>query len=257
MTTVEKPDNELDQEFQENDLCDMNLHECEFWVQIWDVPCTYLTKNTAENLGKGLGRVRKIDVDSKGNIKDKFIRIRVGINVVKPLKRIIKAVMGGKEDEVAKELGVPVELQRFKRQNCTYRPYRPSTYVEENLSVGQLIEVDSTELKIFLEMELGLDSLRVTPPPLTKDDILLFFKLSDPCKEELSYVGRLFVKAWGKPIEILTKLNEMVGYAPHEEIDLYELEDGDIICFQKSLPAKSRQQLRYPDVPSVVKELQI
>lgn len=38
-----------------------------------------------------------------------------------------------------------------------------------------------------------------------------------------SYVGRLFVKSSGKPVEILTKLNEMAGYAPDEEINLYEV----------------------------------
>ena len=37
------------------------------------------------------------------------------------------------------------------------------------------------------------------------------------------YVGRLFVKSSGKPIEILTKLNEMAGFAPDEEIELYEV----------------------------------
>jgi hypothetical protein len=38
-----------------------------------------------------------------------------------------------------------------------------------------------------------------------------------------SFVGRLFVKALGKPSEILTKLNEMVGFSPNEEIELYEV----------------------------------
>lgn len=37
------------------------------------------------------------------------------------------------------------------------------------------------------------------------------------------YVGRLFVKGNGKPFEILTKLNEMAGYPPEEEIELYEV----------------------------------
>lgn len=37
------------------------------------------------------------------------------------------------------------------------------------------------------------------------------------------YVGRLFFKALGKPIEIITKLNAMVGFPPNEEIDLYEV----------------------------------
>jgi hypothetical protein len=42
-----------------------------------------------------------------------------------------------------------------------------------------------------------------------------------------SYVGRLFVKSTGKPAEILSKLNELAGYAPDVEIDLYE------VCIQQ------------------------
>uniref|UniRef100_A0A2N9EUT0 Ubiquitin carboxyl-terminal hydrolase 7 ICP0-binding domain-containing protein n=1 Tax=Fagus sylvatica TaxID=28930 RepID=A0A2N9EUT0_FAGSY len=113
----------------------------------------------------------------------------------------------------------------------------------------------------------------VPPPERTKEDIMLYFKLYDPSKEELRFVGRLFVKGSGKPVEILTKLNEMVGFSADEEIELYEeikfepnimceridkkvtfrgcqLEDGDIICFQKSPKVGSGDQCRYPDVPS-------
>ncbi|KAK9279617.1 hypothetical protein L1049_013296 [Liquidambar formosana] len=185
------------------------------------------------------------------------------------------------KEEVAKEFGIPVQFQRFwlwaKRQNHTYRPNRPLTPQEETHSVGQLREVSNkvhnAELKLFLEVELGLDLRPIPLPDKTKDDILLFFKLYDPEKEELCCVGRLFVKSTGKPVEILKKLNEMAGYAPDEEIDLYEeikfdptvmcepidkkvsfrasqLEDGDIICFQKSHPVESGEQFRYPDVPS-------
>ncbi|XP_050281154.1 ubiquitin C-terminal hydrolase 12-like isoform X25 [Quercus robur] len=182
------------------------------------------------------------------------------------------------KEEVAKELGIPVQFQRFwlwaQRQNNTYRPNRPLTPQEEAQSVGQLREVsnkaNNAELKLFLEVELGQP---VPPPKRTKRDILLFFKLYDPSKEELRYVGRLFVKGSGKPVEILPKLNEMAGFSADEEIELYEeikfeptimceridkkvtfrssqLEDGDIVCFQKSAPVGSSDQCRYPDVPS-------
>ncbi|XP_043711919.1 ubiquitin C-terminal hydrolase 12 isoform X6 [Telopea speciosissima] len=185
------------------------------------------------------------------------------------------------KEEVAKEFGIPVQYQRFwlwaKRQNHTYRPNRPLTHQEEQQSVGQLREVSNkahnAELKLFLELELGLDLRPIPPPDKTKEDILLFFKLYDPKKEELRCVGRIFVKGTGKPVDILTKLNEMAGFAPNEEIELYEeikfepsvmcehidkkltfrssqLEDGDIICFQKSPPVDSDEQYRYPDVPS-------
>jgi ubiquitin carboxyl-terminal hydrolase 7 len=35
-------------------------------------------------------------------------------------------------------------------------------------------------------------------------------------------VGRTFVKGGGKPMDILEKLNEMAGFAPNEEIQLFE-----------------------------------
>lgn len=38
-----------------------------------------------------------------------------------------------------------------------------------------------------------------------------------------SYVGRLFVNSTSKPSEYLTRLNEMAGYDPDEEIGLYEV----------------------------------
>ncbi|KAJ4979070.1 hypothetical protein NE237_009850 [Protea cynaroides] len=184
------------------------------------------------------------------------------------------------KEEVAKEFGIPVQYQRFwlwaKRQNHTYRPNRPLTHQEEQQSVGQLREVSNkahnAELKLYLEVELGPDLRPISPLDKTKEDILLFFKLYDPEKEEFRYVGRIFVKGIGKPVDILTKLNEMAGFSPNEEIELYEeikfeptvmcehidkkltfrssqLEDGDIICFQKSHPVDSDEQYRYPDVP--------
>ncbi|KAG2629395.1 hypothetical protein PVAP13_3KG431800 [Panicum virgatum] len=185
------------------------------------------------------------------------------------------------KEEVAKEYGIPVQFQRFwlwaKRQNHTYRPNRPLTPHEEAQSVGQLREVSNkahnAELKLFLEVELGPELCPIRPPEKSKEDILLFFKLYNAEKEELRFVGRLFVKALGKPSDILTKLNEMAGFSPNEEIELYEeikfepnvmcehidkkltfrssqLEDGDIICFQKAPVPDGDTQVRYPDVPS-------
>ncbi|KAK3000735.1 hypothetical protein RJ639_021934 [Escallonia herrerae] len=158
---------------------------------------------------------------------------------------------------------------------CSFRIQKQMTF---NLfKVGQLREVsnkaNNAELKLFLEVELGQDLRPVPPPEKTKEEILLFFKLYDPLKEELRYVGRLFVKGSGKPAEILAKLNELAGFDPGEEIEIFEeikfepnvmcehidtkltfrgsqLEDGDIICFQKVLQAESNEQCRYPDVPS-------
>eukprot|EP00252_Welwitschia_mirabilis_P016663 TRINITY_DN3688_c0_g3_i1.p1 TRINITY_DN3688_c0_g3~~TRINITY_DN3688_c0_g3_i1.p1 ORF type:complete len:1111 (+),score=262.49 TRINITY_DN3688_c0_g3_i1:336-3668(+) len=184
------------------------------------------------------------------------------------------------KEQVAKEFNIPVQFQRFwfwaKRQNQTYRPNRPLSQHEELLSVGHLREAfnkaNNAELRLFLEVEyLGLRPISL--PEKMKDDILLFFKLYDPEKETIRYVGRSFVKAYGKPLDILQKLNEMAGFPPEEEIELYEeikfepnvmcehvderstfrgsqLEDGDIICFQKVLSREEEERYRFPDVPS-------
>ncbi|XP_010036572.2 ubiquitin carboxyl-terminal hydrolase 12 [Eucalyptus grandis] len=184
------------------------------------------------------------------------------------------------KEEVAREFGVPVQCQRFwfwaKRQNCTYRPYRPLTPQEEAQSVGQLREMpnkaSNAKLKLFLEVELGLVQVPVSPHKKSEEDILIFFKLYNPEKGELRYVGRLFVKTYGRPIEILPRLNEMAGFNQDEELVLFEeikfepclmcehldketsfrasqIEDGDIICFQKA-QIGNEVEFRYPDVPS-------
>ncbi|KAG8504011.1 hypothetical protein CXB51_002300 [Gossypium anomalum] len=146
-----------------------------------------------------------------------------------------------------------------------------------DFKVGQLRDMSNkahnAELKLFLEVGRGPDLRPIPPPDKTREDIMLFFKLYDPEKGELRYVGRLLVKLSGKPIEYITKLNQMAGFAPDEEIELYEeikfepcvmcehldkrcsfrlsqIEDGDIICFQKSLPIASEEACQYPDVPS-------
>ncbi|KAI3856937.1 hypothetical protein MKX03_012345, partial [Papaver bracteatum] len=199
------------------------------------------------------------------------------------------------KEEVAKEFGVPVQYQRYwlwsKRANDTYRPGRPITLQEETQSVDQLIEVSNKlahnmvwnyqlqDLKLFLEIELGPESHPVPPPcHRTKEDILLFFKLYDAEKEEIRYVGRLIVNVNGKPLEILKMLNEMAGFSPDEEIELYEelcfvptakckhidknltfcasrLIDGDIICLQKPASADSMPIYRCLDVPSFMRDV--
>uniref|UniRef100_A0A0D9XZF3 ubiquitinyl hydrolase 1 n=1 Tax=Leersia perrieri TaxID=77586 RepID=A0A0D9XZF3_9ORYZ len=161
------------------------------------------------------------------------------------------------KEEVAKEYGIPVQFQRFwlwaKRQNHTYRPNRPLGPNEEAQSVGQLREVSNkahnAELKLFLEVETGLDLKPIHPPEKSKEDILLFFKLYNPEKEELCFVGRLFVKSTGKPSEILTKLNEMAGFAPDEEIELYEeiKFEPNVMCehIDKKLTFRSSQVVHF------------
>lgn len=49
------------------------------------------------------------------------------------------------------------------------------------------------------------------------------------------YVGCLFVKAIGKPLEILTKLNELAGFPLDEEIELFEVSIS-FYCYTRHCP---------------------
>ncbi|CAN6577228.1 unnamed protein product [Malus baccata var. baccata] len=220
-----------------------------------------------EDLTEQIGRDIYFDLVDHDKVRNFRIQKQMPFNLFK--------------EDVAKEFGIPVQFQRFwiwaKRQNHTYRPNRPLTPQEETQSVGHLREVSTkthnAELKLFLEVEFGPDLRPIPPPDKTKEDILLFFKLYEPEKRELRFVGRFFVKSSSKPAEILGKLNQLAGFTPDEEIELYEeikfepcimcehldkktsfrlsqIEDGDIICFQKSTPLESEEECKYPDVPS-------
>lgn len=55
--------------------------------------------------------------------------------------------------------------------------------------------------------------------------LTVLYDLAYSC--HFSFVGRLFVKANGKPGEIIGKLKEMSGYSAEEEIELYEVRNVD------------------------------
>ncbi|XP_024541323.1 ubiquitin carboxyl-terminal hydrolase 13 isoform X1 [Selaginella moellendorffii] len=196
--------------------------------------------------------------------------------------RVLKQLPFAKfKEEVSKEFNVPVNCQRFwlwaKRQNHTYRPSRPLNEQEESQMVGNIKETATNktyngELRLFLEIQKAQDTyIPLSPSEKTKDDILLFLKLYIPDKEDLRYAGKLMVKANGRAADIVEKLNEIAGYPSGEEILLFEeikfdpnvmcepidkkltfrdsqLEDGDIICFQKAVSKEDSQQLSLPNV---------
>ncbi|CAJ2634122.1 unnamed protein product [Trifolium pratense] len=219
-----------------------------------------------EDLAEQIGKDIFFDLVNHDKVRSFRVKKQTSFNVFK--------------EEVAKEFGIPARFQRFwlwaKRQNHTFRPCRPLTQIEEAGPVGQLKPVkndEEEELRLFLEVERGLDLHPIALLEKSEDDILLFFKLYDPEKEELRYVGRLLVNPTGEPSEILTRLNELAGYDPVEEIKIYEeikfipkvmcepvdenltfngnqLENGDILCFQKASAIDTEKHIRYPDVPS-------
>ncbi|KAI3902003.1 hypothetical protein MKW92_032900 [Papaver armeniacum] len=137
--------------------------------------------------------------------------------------------------EVAKEFGVSVQFHRFwfwaKRQNRTYL-------------------TRNAELELFLEVEIG-PKLDPIPPPCYKPKKIFFF---------FSSFMILKRKKFGIfPPDEEIQLYEEISFVPTvicEHIDKNltfcdnQLEDGDIICFQKPASAHSMTPNRYHDVTS-------
>ncbi|GAU12357.1 hypothetical protein TSUD_253080 [Trifolium subterraneum] len=186
--------------------------------------------------------------------------------------------------ELAKVFGIPVRYQRLRvwERNLNHT-HRPSFLLKRSDHVGSIAKMmvdrqfgGHPKLVLFLEVERGQDLRPIQPLlKISQCEKLLFFKLYDLEKEELRYVGRLFVNHTDKPLEILTRLNKLAGYDPDEEIEFYEeimfepkvmCEPVDkkltfaenkignyftgIICFQKVCAMDNVKHIRFPDVPS-------
>ena len=68
-----------------------------FWVQILNVPIMCMNKETIRELGEAIGRVEEVATDITGACFGKYIRLRISVDITKPL---IKALyMKQEEDE--------------------------------------------------------------------------------------------------------------------------------------------------------------
>lgn len=62
----------------------------QIWIQIHNVPFKYLTRDMAQNLGEIVGSVIEIDCDENDVWTGPFMRLRVTIDINKPLRRGLK-----------------------------------------------------------------------------------------------------------------------------------------------------------------------
>ncbi|XP_042056257.1 ubiquitin C-terminal hydrolase 12-like [Salvia splendens] len=150
-----------------------------------------------EDLKEEIGKHAYFDLVDHDKVRNFRIQKQMRFNIFK--------------DEVAKEFGIPVQFQRFwmwaKRQNHTYRPNRPLTPQEEAQTFALSSKAHGAELKLFLEVEFGLE--------------IKF----EPC---------VMCECLHKRASFLSS----------------QIENGDIICFQKRPSDKLYNKMRFPDVPT-------
>lgn len=78
---------------------------------------------------------------------------------------------------------------------------------------------NQSELQLYLETASDGKPLR----PIERDEFLLFFKLYDPVKETLSFLGKCFAKQHWKLQELLPLLNHKAGFSDGTPLEVCSL----------------------------------
>ena len=73
---------------------DIKFDRTPFWIQIHGLPTMCQTKTVGMSIGSTLGEVEKVDVNGKGFCLGSFLRIRVQLDITKPLCRGRKVRLG-------------------------------------------------------------------------------------------------------------------------------------------------------------------
>ncbi|XP_050229355.1 uncharacterized protein LOC126678502 [Mercurialis annua] len=72
------------------DITEAKFNLVPFWIQIHQLPLMCLNKEAGLSLGKQIGEVEEVDHGASGDCLGKYIRVRVKVDVTKPLKRGLK-----------------------------------------------------------------------------------------------------------------------------------------------------------------------
>lgn len=74
----------------------LSFSVCPFWIQLHGLPLALLNKNFASLAGNSIGHFLEVDTDIFGSVIGRYLRIRVEININKPLRRILQIDYKGK-----------------------------------------------------------------------------------------------------------------------------------------------------------------
>ncbi len=178
--------------------------------------------------------------------------------------------------QVGEERGLAPEQVRFwvmvNRQNKTVRPDQPLR--DPNMMIEEAWNKFGTKGAPFrlwaesCELEDGKPAWPDMNPVSTGGaPILVFLKYFDAQAQTLSGVGHVYVKGHAKVADIATQIQELMGWDTTTTFTLYEeirhsmiepmkpkqtfqqseIQDGDIICFQKTIPGLDPTSVIYTD----------
>ncbi|KAK9179229.1 hypothetical protein WN943_028428 [Citrus x changshan-huyou] len=81
------------------DVKKQKFNHVSFWVQIHDVLIMCMSKEMALELGNVIGKVEEIETDATREYFGQFLRLRISVDVMKPLKKLIELEQEGENEE--------------------------------------------------------------------------------------------------------------------------------------------------------------
>ncbi len=78
----------------DSQLANISLDEALFWVQIYDLPIMAMTREVGKAIGETMGTVEEVEAEADGTAWGRFLRVRVRLDVRKPLTRVKRVKLG-------------------------------------------------------------------------------------------------------------------------------------------------------------------
>ncbi|RIA93959.1 ubiquitin carboxyl-terminal hydrolase 5 [Glomus cerebriforme] len=189
------------------------------------------------------------------------------VHVFKTLKSETYGVF---KEDVSRKFNIPSEQVRFwvlvNRQNKTVRPDAPIPENYFNISMEEIhakMTSRQNEMKLYMEVaDKPINGKNWFPPIEGNNHIMVFLKYFDPDKQSLEGLGHLYIQKFGKVGDYTRVLCEKKEFPPDTPLKIYEeikpnmieemklkstfqqseIQDGDIICFQRALTDKETQE---------------
>lgn len=78
----------------------MKFDEISIWVQCYNLPMILMHKDLLQKIGSHVGAVEVIDTRENGFCIGRYVRIRVRIDVTKPLKQFVRVSTNPVDEDV-------------------------------------------------------------------------------------------------------------------------------------------------------------
>ncbi|KAL5827836.1 hypothetical protein ACOSQ3_019688 [Xanthoceras sorbifolium] len=79
-------------------VTDSDFHQTPMWIQLHNLPLACMSREVGLFLGGKIGSVLEVDPGSSGDCLGKFVRVRVVVDVSKPLRRGLRVSLGDPEE---------------------------------------------------------------------------------------------------------------------------------------------------------------